>query len=545
MPESASPASRWFNKLQSSITGGAVVVSAMWIVSKVLGLLRQRLIASEFGAPAADPLYAAFSVPDFVYGTLVLGSLLSAFLPVFLKRWQEDREAAWETARSVFNLLVLVFAGLSILILLFAPALVSVVAPGFSGEKRLLTVALTQIMAVNILLFAAGNVLSGVLQAFRRFLAVSVAPILNNLGIIAGILFLAPTYGVRGVAYGAVLGALLHFVVQVAAAFRAGFRFGFKLNLKLPDVRRIGKLILPRAFGQSVTQLDQLVNIIIGSTLAAGSVAIFKWANDVQDVPVTLVGVSLATVAFPVFSEMLARGDRQGFVTQFSKVVRQILFLVIPISVLILQLRAQFVRVIYGAGAIDWPTTIAIANTVGFFTLSLFAQALVPVLARSFYALQDTRTPVIVTTGAVILDIIGSFVLGRAFGVQGLALSYSLSNLLNAAVLYWMLRRRLGNLDDEKVVTAGVRIVGITLLMAVVVQGAKSLLVSLGLDLSRAIGVLAQAVLAGGVGLLSYLLFAALFKLEEASLVRTAISRIGAVMRGNGRRNGEGEAPIP
>lgn len=540
MPEVPPSSVGWFGKLQSTMTGGAIVVSALWVVSKVLGLLRQRLIASQFGADAADPLYAAFSVPDFVYGTLVLGSLLSAFIPVFMKRWQENSEAAWETARSVFNLLALVFAVLSVAILLLAPGLVSLVAPGFSGEKRELTVALTRIMAGNILLFAAGNVLSGVLQAFRHFLAVSIAPILNNLGIIAGIVFLAPTMGVRGVAYGAVLGALLHFLVQVVAALRVGFRYRFVLNIRLPDVRRIGTLILPRAFGQSVTQVDQLVNIIIGSTLAAGSVAIFKWANDIQDVPVTLVGVSLATVAFPVFAQVLARGDRTEFKTHFSKVVRQILFLVVPVSVLILQLRAQFVRVIYGAGAIDWPTTIAIANTLGFFTLSLFAQALVPVLARSFYAMQDTRTPVLITTGAVGLGIVGSFVLGRAFGVQGLALSYSLSNLLNAAVLYWMLRRRLGNLDDERVVASGVRIVGITLLMAVVVQGAKSLLVSLGLDLSRAVGVLAQAVLAGGVGIVTYLLFAVLFKLDEASLVRSALSRFGSLFKNGVRRNGPG-----
>jgi putative peptidoglycan lipid II flippase len=538
MPEAPPSSVGWFRKLESTMAGGAIVVSALWVVSKVLGLLRQRLIASHFGAAAADPLYAAFSVPDFVYGTLVLGSLLSAFIPVFVHRWQQDREAAWQVARSVFTVIAAAFAGLSVLIALFAPVLVAIVAPGFSGEKREMTIVLTRIMAGNILLFAAGNVLSGVLQSFKHFLAVSVAPILNNLGIIAGILFLAPTHGVRGVAYGAVLGAALHFIVQTVAAFRSGFRFRPALNLRLPDVRQIGRLLLPRAFGQSVTQVDQLVNIVIGSTLAAGSVAIFKWANDIQDVPVTLVGVSLATVAFPVFAEVLARGDRAQFVQHFSKVVRQILFLVIPISVLILQLRAQFVRVIFGAGAVDWPTTIATASTLGFFTLSLFAQALVPVLARSFYAFQDTRTPVRITILAVGLDIIGSFTLGRWFGVQGLALSYSISNLVNAGLLYAMLRRRIGNLDDERVFASTVRIIGVTLLMAVVVQGMKSLLVSFGLDLSRAIGVLAQAFLAGGVGIAAYLLFAVLFKLEEAWLVRTALTRFRALLVNGARRNG-------
>ncbi len=526
-------------KLQTSILGGAFIVGSTWVVSKGLGLIRQRLIASTFGAEGADPIYAAFAIPDFLYGTLILGSFLTAFMPVFITYRQGNTDEAWRITRTMLGMIAAVFGILGLILLCAAePIVTSLVGKNFDPAGQATTVTLTRIMSMNMLLFAVSNVFAGILQSLKRFLAVSFAPIFNNLGIIAGIMFLTPHFGPLGVAYGAVIGAIFHTTIQVVAAWRAGWRFGAGAGWRHPGVRQIGALLVPRTIGQSVTQINQFVNIPIATRLGAGNLSIFRWANDIQDVPISIMGVSMATVAFPRFIELLSQDRRQEFVAYFSRIVREILFIIIPVTVLFLQLRAQFVRVIIGAGEVSWDETRLTANTLAIFALSFFAQSLIPVLARSFYAMKDTITPVRITIFAVGLDIIGSLILGPKFGVIGLALSFTISSIINACLLIWHLHRRLGSLDEDKIIQSVAKIVGVTILMGLTVQVTKEAMVSLGLDLSRAIGVVAQAIGAGGIGLISYFVFASLFKIEEASMVTGAWRVLRSLFRIDRRGNG-------
>ncbi len=532
--------SRLWQKLQTTVFGGAVIVGSSWILSKALGLVREQLIARHFGTVGAVPVYTAFAIPDFIYGTLILGSLLTAFMPVFLAYYTDKKEEAWQISRSILTIVIWVFAGASVLLFFGAEPIGRALLFGkhFTPHAQAETVMLMRIMSFNMLLFATSNLFAGVLQSLKHFLAVSLAPIANNLGIIFGIVFLSKPLGIAGVAWGAVLGAFLHLVIQFAAARRAGWRFGQMASWKHPGVRQIGKLIIPRTIGQSITQIDQFVNVPIANRLSTGALSIFHWANTLQDAPIGIIGVSMATVAFPVFVEQLQQGKKEEFVKHFSLIVRQILFLIIPITVLMIQLRAQLVRVIFGVQHISWTDTIATAQTLGFFALSFFAQSLVPVLARSFYAMKDTKTPVKMTTIAVLVDIIGSIVLGFTMGVTGLALSYTISNILNATLLFAALHKRLGQLDEEKIYQSVLRIIGVTILMALTVQGVKYALISFGLTLTRAVGVLTQLLVAGGVGIMAYFLFAAFFKLEEASLIRRAISKFRSRLS-----NGRGGVP--
>lgn len=540
-------------KLQSTVTGGAILVSSAWLLSKLLGFLRERMIAARFGAsPETDAYNAAFGLPDFIYGTLILGSLLSVFIPVFIQYREKDQAEAFHVANSILNLIILVFLGFGLVLFAFAPSVVKLIAPGFDAERLEMAVDMTRIISINVLLFGISNVLSGILNASKRFFSFSIAPVLYNLGIIIGIVFLVPAFGITGVAIGSVLGAVLHVLVQIPSTLGTGFRYQAVLDLKHGGVREIGKLILPRAFGQSVTQVGLLVNVVIGSTLAVGSVTIFRWASNIQDLPITLIGVSLATVAFPVFSEAIARQDHAAFVSNFSKVIRQILFLIIPISVLFLILRAQAVRVVLGAGQFDWPATYLTANTLGYFALSFFAQSLIPVLARSFYALKDTKTPVKITLLAVVLGIVGSFLLGRGFsfggwvfeglGVRGLALSYSISSIVGMLLMYATLRRRLGDLDDDHIIRTIIKVVTASGLMALLVQGAKLTVVKVfQLNIDTGIGILTQLCVASAIGVIGYLAFASALGLQEMQVVRQWLSKTKQQLL-NGR-NGNGHPP--
>lgn len=528
-------------KIQRTVFGGALIVSGSWIISKILGLLKQRLIFTTFGPGGADSVYAAFAIPDLIYGTLVLGSLLSAFMPVFMATWQRDQQEAWGISRSVMKILAVVFFICGVIILLAAPLLVGIlVGPNMDPSDQHTTIVLMRLLSMNMLLFAVSNVLAGVLQSFKRFLAVSLAPIAYNAGIVASIMLFGRSLGPVSVAYGAIGGAMLHVAMQAVAAWQAGWRFGPSLSWRHSGVLRIGRLLLPRTVGQSITQLAQFVNVPIATRLGQGQLAIFRMANDIQDAPTNIVGLSMATVAFPTFVELLSSNRRAEFIQHFSKIVRQVLFLIIPLTVLIIQLRAQIVRVLYGAPNVSWEVTIDTAQTLGYFALSFVAQSLIPILARSFYAMQDTRTPVRITIGAVGLGIVGSVWLGFAMGVEGLALSYSISSFLNAAALLVILHHRLGNLDDTTILNAVFRITGVTILMALTVQFSKVAVESLGVSLQYGYGVLVQGLVAGLVGVLSYIIFSMLFKVEEVGAVAAGVRRVlGALRNGrNGGRNG-------
>ncbi|MAG28618.1 murein biosynthesis integral membrane protein MurJ [bacterium] len=506
------------HKLTHTITGGAIVIAGFSLLSRVLGLVRDRLLFSTFGAgDVLDTYYAAFRLPDLIFNTLVLGALSAAFIPVFLEYWHKDKEQAWKIANSVLNIMLVVLVVLGLLAFYFTPELVSLIAPGFDIEKRLATAELTRIMLIGIIFLGLSNIASSMLNAFKRFTAFAIAPVMYNIGIIAGIIVLVPMIGIQGLAWGVVLGAFLHFFVQLPAVSKLGFRYIFRIDLHLKGVWKIGALMLPRTFGLAISQINQVANTVIGSTLAIGSVAIFNAANNLQTVPIGIFAIPIALAYFPLFSEAWVKQDVPHLIASFSKAMRRILFIAIPSSIFIILLRAHIVRLILGSGAFDWTDTILTARTLSFFAISLFAQSLIPLIARVFYALQDTKTPVIVSVVSLALNVYLSIKLSMTMGVAGLALGFSIASIWNVLALWLLLRKRLGDLDDHKVFASVMRISLISVIAGWALYGVL-LLVAPYVDTQTGIGLLIQAGIAGVVGLGVYLGLSKFMKLEEFKL---------------------------
>ncbi|MFA5052388.1 MAG: murein biosynthesis integral membrane protein MurJ [Patescibacteria group bacterium] len=517
--------SKIWHRLTTTIAGGAIIIALASITSRVFGLVRDRLLASHFGAGNdLDIYYAAFRIPDLIFNVLILGALSAAFIPVFVEYLQrakehpEQKAEAWALVNSLLNILLIGLVVFGIVFYIFAPVIMPLIAPGFSQDKQVATVHLTRIMLVAIIFFGVSNIFTGILNSFKRYIAFAMAPIMYNIGIIIGIIWLVPRYGLVGLAYGVVLGAAMHMLVQLPGVMRVGYRYAFMANWRHSGVRLIGKLMLPRTFGLAVAQVDQLVSLIIGSTLVVGSVAVFNFANNLQNFPINVFGVSIAVASFPYFSEASAQKNVGLFVQYFSKNFRRILFVVIPVSVLFILLRAQFVRVVLGTGAFDWDDTRLTAQTLGFFSLSLFAQSLVPLLARSFYAWHDTKTPVKVAVISLVADIVGAVILSRFMGVEGLALAFSIASFINMILLYLLLRKKLGQLDDHAIFLSIIKIVFISLIMGVIVQAAKYFL-ALGINMQTFVGVFIQGIGAASVGLFVYLVLALVFKCDEITII--------------------------
>ncbi len=503
-----------------------MVIAVFSILAKILGLVRDRLLAAGFGAgDVLDAYYAAFKLPDLIFNTLVLGALSAAFIPIFieLRNGKDNLEGSrinhWQLSSAMMNIIFLVLFVLSIIFFVFTPELVSLIAPGFFGDKLSLTIEMTRIMLLSILFFGISNVLSGMLQSMKRFAMFGLAPVMYNLGIILGIILLVPRMGPIGLAWGVVIGSLLHLLIQLPSVIRLGFRWQLILALKDKAVRRIGKLMLPRTIGLAGGQINQLVITVIASTLMSGSLAVFNLAFNLQSVPIGIFAVSLAITAFPAMSESFNLRDKNMFLERFSVTVRRILYLVIPMSIFMIALRAQIVRLVLGTGAFDWQDTVLTADALGFFCLSLFAQGLIPLLVRAFYAFQNTKIPVIVSLVAMGINILGSILLAPRFGVVGLVLAFSLASIIQVILLLVILRQKIGHLDERKIIISIVKIVTATVGAILFLQMTKYMVANV-VDMRTFVGVLTQFLSAGIIGSLVYVLLSWMLGSDEVKEVK-------------------------
>ncbi|HMB65422.1 MAG TPA: murein biosynthesis integral membrane protein MurJ, partial [Patescibacteria group bacterium] len=338
----------------NSITVAATLVAFSSLVSRFLGIFRDRILAGQFGAgDTLDVYYAAFRIPDLMFNLLVLGALSAGFIPILtglIKDFQcrgvagyEDspNKKAWDLVSNILNVLMVVLIGISILGIIFAPYLMKIVTPGFSPDKQMLTAHITRIMFLSPIFLGISSVLGGILQSFKRFCVYSLAPIMYNIGIITGALCFAPFWGVYGLAWGVVLGAFLHMLIQLPLAVKLGFRYRPLFNIRDKNLHRIGRMMVPRTMTLGITQLNLLVITIIASGLAGGSLAVFNFANNLQYFPVGIFGISFAIAAFPTMSAVAF--NKKKLVANFSYTARQILFFIVPATVLLLTLRAQIV----------------------------------------------------------------------------------------------------------------------------------------------------------------------------------------------------------
>lgn len=513
----------------NNITVAAALVALFSVASRLLGIVRDHILAGSFGAGAElDIYYAAFRVPDFIYNLVVLGALSAGFIPVFsemIKRSETipgEKEKLVRLASNVFNALLILLFFLSILGIIFAGPLTKLVAPGFSLEAQASTAALTRIMFLSPLFLGMSGVLGGILQSYKRFFIYSLSPIFYNLGIIFGALFLTRYFGLAGLAWGVVLGAILHFAVQVPSVRRLGFSYHFYLDLKNKGLRQIAGMMGPRTLSLAISQVNLVAMTALASSLDSGSLAIFNLANNLQSFPLGVFGISFAVAAFPFLSENAYRPEELK--ARFSSTVRQILFFTIPASVLLITLRAQIIRVILGSGAFNWRDTVLTMDTLGFFALSLFAQAVIPLLVRVFYARRDSWTPFFLGMASVVLNIFLASYLRPIFGVAGLALAFSIASIFNFLCLWIWLYYKVGSLDLDKIFISVLKFSAAAIGAGAVVQILK-LAVWPFIDMETFSGVFIQLSVAGSGGVLAYGLLCYLFKSQELLAVIAVFKR--------------------
>ncbi len=522
---------KMFSK-ENSVRSASVILIITLGLSNLLGLLRDRFLTSNIHSFDLDIYYASFRIPDLVFNFLILGTITSAFIPIFSDYLaKKDEEGAWHLTNLLINI-VLFFTIISAIILaIFMPLVTKIVVPSFDPARFQQTVNYSRLLMITPIFFSVSYIFGGVLNSHKRFLIYSLAPLIYNVAIIVGA-FLAPKYGINGVVLSVIAGAFLHALIQLPAVMKLGFKYQFVLDFKDKTIKRIIKLMLPRTISMGANQIMLLVFTAIASALAAGSIMAFNLANNIQTMPIVVLGTSFATAIFPTLAEKIAKNDFKGFGFYLDRGIRVITFLLIPASFIFILLRAQIVRLILGSGKFNWDDTRMTAMTLGLFSLSLVAQGLIPVLARAFYAMKNTKTPMIISLISVFVSIAFAILLPKLAGfvpetnrllvivadsfsgVASLALSFSIGSYVNALMLFYYLKKMHPEISNPEVTKSILKTIGIALIMGVLVWFTIHL-VAKHVDMTRFVGVLTQTVVAISVGTISFLGLSRFFNSEE------------------------------
>jgi putative peptidoglycan lipid II flippase len=457
---------RIFTKESGNISQAALMLGCLTFLSQVLALFRDRSIAHFIGPSASlDAYYAAFRVPDLIF--ICIGSLASitVIIPFLVAKMNGD--IVTPEARKFLNDVFTVFLSVMVLISFFAfilmPHLVFFIAPGFTPLYQAKVVMLSRIMLLSPILMGLSNLFGTVTQLFRKFFVYSLSPIFYNVGIITGVIFLYPVFGIYGLGMGVALGALFHFSIQVLAAGSCGFlpKFSFSINFK--DIKTAALTSLPRTLGLAFNNIALICIIALASYLKSGSISVFNFSFNLQSVPLNIIGISYAVAAFPTLAKSFGAGKIDEFKKSLKETARSIVFWSLPVIFLFIVLRAQIVRVILGSGSFSWDNTRLVAACLAIFSVSIVAQGMITLLSRTYYATGDTKRPLIVNFLCSVFIIILAYVflylfknvnffryfvesLLKVSDISGtevlmLPLAYSLGTILNF-ILHWIFIRR-------------------------------------------------------------------------------------------------------
>lgn len=460
-----------FNKEIGGLHEAAYLLGFFAFLSQILALIRDRLLASSFGAgEILDSYYAAFRIPDAIFVTIASLVSASIMIPLIYEKLNKNSDEALRFVRSIFSVFLLVIILVSVLIFIFIPKITDLIFPGFRGtETATQIVILSRIMILQPILLGLSNFIAGITQTFRKFFVYALSPILYNIGIIIGVAVFYPIFGVTGLAWGVVLGALLHLLIQLPALQGTNMLPLPTFNINWSEALSLFKISLPRTIGLATNNLSTLALVTMGSLIGTGSISVFTLASNLQSVPLSIVGASYSMAAFPTLSKLFSVGKNEEYLSSIKEAMRHIIFWSIPALVFFIVLRAQIVRVVLGFGQFDWTDTRLTAASLAIFSVSVVAQGGIVLLSRAYYAAGITYKPLIVNVFSAIMAVIVAVLfeklmygnnlfayfieaLLRVEGLKGievlaLPIGYSLATIMNVILLWILFKKDFKNWD--------------------------------------------------------------------------------------------------
>lgn len=452
---------RFLNRANKRISLGtaAALLAGTSFLGIFLGILRTKLINANFNVFTSDAYFAAFKIPDFIFFTLASGALGVAFLPILSDRLAKNRQSAWEVSSYILNFLGLIALVASILLMLLAdPLMRYVVAPGFTPQQLELSVSIMRIVSVNVFIFSISTILSTVQQAVGRFFFIAIAPLFYNTSINASIFIFGDSLGIVGLSLGVALGSILQLLVVALGMAGLKFKYTPLIDFKNQSFREVLRVLPARAIDQGVDSINAIVETRFASRLLTGSVTWYENALVLHFAPISLIGNSISTAAFPRLTDRLAQGRTDLFRKEFIKVLRTMIWIALPVVVVSFFARAYLARIIFARSSSE------IAMIFGFLSVAIFFRIIYTIISRYFYAHKDTKTPLYVSLFVIALNVFLAYTLSKpsAYGVAGLAIAQSIVALTEVMILVAIMIHRDRKLFTGDFVQAITRMIAIT-----------------------------------------------------------------------------------
>ncbi|MEW6068744.1 MAG: murein biosynthesis integral membrane protein MurJ [Nitrospirota bacterium] len=456
------------------IAKAAGLMSIATLISRILGYVKDMILARFFGATAiADTFFVAFRIPNLLRELFAEGSMSSAFIPVLTEyQTKHGRQEAKRLVRITFTFILIVVGLICIMGIIFAPAIVKIIAPGFvdSPEKFSLTVLLTRVMFPFLLFISLAAIAMGALNTRRIFFIPSLAPAMLNITIILIVLIIAPLMEqpIVAVAAGVALGGFIQFAFQIPSFFRNGYSLSPEYNFKHPGLKKMSILVLPATMGMAVAQINIFISTILASYLAEGSITYLYYSMRLIQFPIGIFGVAMGMAVLPTFSEHAVKGEYDRLRDDFSFALRLLFFITVPAMAGLIALREPIVNILFQRGKFDYIATIGTAQALLFYSIGIWSVVGVRVVTASFYSMQDTRTPVKVAVIALIANVIFSIIFMGPLKHSGLALANSLASIINFAFLFFFFRKKLERIDGKRIIRSFLKTLSASVIMGII-----------------------------------------------------------------------------
>ena len=511
---------------QKSIFSSAVLLSFMIVLTSLSGFFRYRILAGYFNKEQLDIFFASFRIPDLIFEILITGALTSTFIPIYVK-YKDNKKELSENISSIINLIMILLTVFVVIVSIFIDRLIPILTPGYDAQKMEKIINFSRLLLLGQLpFFVMGNFLTGIGQANKTFFLSALAPIIYNLSIIISTVFFNQSLFLEAPIWGVIIGALLLFIIQIPLLF--SFDFSYQLVIKkTKGLKEFIKLVIPRAFTVIVAQIDATIDLTLATLLGGGAYTVFYLAQHLQLLPVSVIGVAFGQASLPYLTEIYQEKKFDEFKKIITDSLLNILFLTIPIALFFIFARTPLVRLFFGGDKFDWEATVQTATTLSYFSIALPFHSVYYLLTRSFYAYMDSKTPFFVSITAILVNTLLSllFVFVFHLPVWSLAISFSVSIMINSIILFFILWKKLSGFNLRYMTIELVKIMFAGFIASLISYFLLKLFDGLILDTSRTINVFFLLAIIGIIFSSIYLFIAWIIDLKEIYLLSKLITK--------------------